>query len=164
MKLVCFQTNSILTRSCITTNRQITECAASPSNCSMCAVSINGACNTDVLPSTRRKCLYCEGEQCANNATASTVRYCPLATDQCVSINQAGVVSRMCSSEMTAANTTFCTTYAVSCVYCDSSSCNTVTPEPNSVARLLGSSPLTLLVLVGGAAIRLYLTEGINKA
>lgn len=39
-------------------------------NCQLCS---NDLCNSDVYPKDRKKCIHCEGENCANPSTDSKI-------------------------------------------------------------------------------------------
>lgn len=96
-----------------------------------------------MFPTARRTCLFS-----ANTTTTATSMVCGAPDDSCVSLNYLGNVQRMCSADLTADNKTFCSKYSVSCTYCSTNDCNTVTPEPNSVGRIALSPALSCMAML----------------
>lgn len=131
-------------RGCLTTNREINECANDKEKCSWCSVDETGACNTVEFPTGRRQCLHCHSsidENCPTNATSAGAKsiYCDNIYDTCIVINRGkehGLV-QTCVDKISADDNEFCHKNNGSCTLCNENNCNWKKPaEPSSCSRL----------------------------
>lgn len=149
------QNSDSTTRGCLTTNREVNDCANNQQKCSWCNVNENGACNTDEFPLGRRQCLHCDShsdKNCPANVThaASQSVYCNNIHDTCITINRGALngLLQTCVEKISSADNEFCTKHKDSCILCTENNCNWKKPaEPSSSNRIGAVHAMTLVVI-----------------